>query len=325
VEREAYACAVLAERMETNDMDAAPIWTDLSTFPVQVFRGRCDLVIAGLPCQPYSVSGKKLGDKDERYIWPAFFDLVAGVRPAMVFLENVTGLLRFFEPIGQRLSEMGYEIEAGIFSAEEVGAPHRRERFFVLAHSTELYWRGEFQPGESPENRRGELTGNSKPNVADAASERWRGRSNADASASEREIQFERSCGLLVDSSGEGLEGNELGRTCDCNRHRQPAHGSTAESGEIPVWPPGPADREAWERVIAVRPDLAPAIDGKLNPRFVGWLMGLPEGWIEIPGAARVDQLRALGNAVIPATAELAFRTLWDNKEGEMEWLWNYK
>jgi site-specific DNA-cytosine methylase len=61
-----------------------------------------------------------------------------------------------------------------------------------------------------------------------------------------------------------------------------------------------------------VRPDLAPAIDGKLNPRFVEWLRGFSEGWIEIPGASRVDQLRALGNAVVPATAELAFRTLWE-------------
>ena len=283
VEREAFACAVLAERMEAGDLDVAPIWTDLASFSGRWFSGYCGMVIAGLPCQPYSVAGKKLGADDERYLWPAFFDLLQTVRPAVVFLENVTGLLRFFEPIGQRLCAMGYEIEAGIFSAAEVGAPHRRERLFVLAHSDGFRRdsRWQRQQGIPASADAG------KP-MADACGKRWGGRDHGYDAQDEGEIQAP-------------------GSRC--------AMGDTA--GEIPVWPPAPGDRDGWGRVVAMRPDLAPAVDGKLNPRFVEWLMGLPVGWTEIPGASRIDRLRALGNAVIPATAELAFRALWEQASWE--------
>lgn len=67
---------------------------------------------------------------------------------------------------------------------------------------------------------------------------------------------------------------------------------------------------------MEIRPDLAPAVNGKLNPAFVGWLMGFPEGWVDLPGelhgAHRVDKLRALGNSVVPVTAELAFMELFE-------------
>ena len=245
VEREAFACAVLEARMEAGDLESAPIWTDIESFPGGIFAGYCDMVIGGLPCQPYSIAGKKRGIADERYIWEAFFALLQTVRPALVFLENVPGLLQFFKPLGQRLCAMGYEIEAGIFSAAEVGAPHRRERLFVLAHSD---------------------------------GKRRRGRRHGVARWCQGEIQTARSRGAM---------------------------------GEIPAYPPTPDDRDGWESVVAMRPDLAPSIDGKLNPRFVEWLMNFPAGWTEISGAARVDRLRALGNAVVPATAELAVKTLW--------------
>jgi DNA (cytosine-5)-methyltransferase 1 len=292
--------------METGDLDAAPVWTDLATFPGILFRDRCDMVIGGLPCQPYSVAGQKLGAADERYIWPDFFKLLLAVRPAMVFLENVPGLLSFFEPIGQRLSEMGYSIEAGIFSAEEVGASHRRERLFVLAIADSAT--GKFA---HPQRRVCNGAAISSKVLAHTTSERWIGRNHGDTTGDNRALQTTGSCGAMGDTSGAGLQRTEFGRTCNGYRDGAEAHGSVAESGEIPVWPPAPNDREAWKRIMAMRPDLAPATNGKLNPRFVEWLMNLPIGWTEIPGASRVDQMRCLGNAVVPATAELAFKTLW--------------
>jgi len=283
VEREAFACAVLAARMETGDLDTAPVWTDLESFPGQIFADYCEMVIAGLPCQPYSVAGKQLGEADERYLWPAFFRLLQSVRPALVFLENVPNMLRFFEPIAEDLCAMGYGIEAGIFSAAEVGAPHRRERLFVLAH---------------------------------AIGQRWGRRSYGDASGNQREIQASGSCGSMGDTGGAGLQGGELGKTCDSDRNRPEAHGSITESGEalLPVWPLCPSDYGAWERVMIMRPDLMPTINGKLNPYFVEWLMGFRIGWTDLPDepAHRTDRLRALGNAVVPATAELALTTLFE-------------
>lgn len=133
VEREAYAAAVLAARMAEGQLPDAPIWSDLTTFYGRPWHGIVDAVIAGLPCQPYSVAGARKGHEDERAIWPGAFDIIDQVRPALVFLENVPGQLKFFQPIGERLCGMGFRFEAGLFSAEEVGASHKRERFFVLA------------------------------------------------------------------------------------------------------------------------------------------------------------------------------------------------
>jgi hypothetical protein len=79
---------------------------------------------------------------------------------------------------------------------------------------------------------------------------------------------------------------------------------------EIPAWPPGPTDTDAWARVIATRPDLAPAIGGRLGVPFVEWMMGFPEGWVDVPKASRRQQLSALGNAVVWPQALLAWRML---------------
>ena len=71
-------------------------------------------------------------------------------------------------------------------------------------------------------------------------------------------------------------------------------------------WPPGPADRAEWERIIAARPDLAPAT---IEPEFCLLANGI-SSWLGKPGAYRVDQLRALGNAVVPSCGAVAFLIL---------------
>lgn len=134
VEREAFAVACLVAQMENGSLAPALIWDDLFTLDGRAFRGRVDLISAGLPCQPYSVAGKRRGHDDERALWPEFIRIVDEAQPALVFLENVAAYVGYFRPVGERLSDLGYQIEAGIFSAAEVGAPHRRERFFMLAY-----------------------------------------------------------------------------------------------------------------------------------------------------------------------------------------------
>jgi site-specific DNA-cytosine methylase len=92
---------------------------------------------------------------------------------------------------------------------------------------------------------------------------------------------------------------------CSDERHARP--------DGLPTFPPGPEEYDEWKRVLAVRPDLDPACpgaDGKrgLNPLFVEWLMGFPLGWTAIPGATRAKRLSALGNAMVPKVAEVAFQ-----------------
>jgi site-specific DNA-cytosine methylase len=137
IEREAFSAAVLATHMEKGDLDEALIWDDLTTFDGKSFSGKVDIVSAGLPCQPFSVAGKQKAFDDERAfnVWPHFFRIIAEVRPSLVFIENVPGLLRFFRPIGDQLCDLGFELTAGIYSASEIGAPQKRERLFIMAYS----------------------------------------------------------------------------------------------------------------------------------------------------------------------------------------------
>lgn len=122
--------------MEEGILDKAPIWSDLRTFCGVPWNGVVDLVTAGFPCQPVSVAGKRLAQEDHRWMWPDVARVIREAGPCLVFLENVPGLLvRGFGDVLGDLAEMGFAAEWGVFSAKSLGAPHQRDRVFVLAYS----------------------------------------------------------------------------------------------------------------------------------------------------------------------------------------------
>lgn len=135
VERDAFAAAVLVERMEDEALEPAPVWAgDLATFPWRDFHGLVDIVAAGFPCQPHSVAGSRGGVDDERWIWP---DIVAGIRalrPGFVVLENVSGLRSSggLAPVLGDLASSGYRVAWTSSRASDVGASHQRERVFIV-------------------------------------------------------------------------------------------------------------------------------------------------------------------------------------------------
>lgn len=135
VERDAFCQALLVARMEEKALDPAPLWDDVTTFDGRCWRGKVDIVTAGFPCQPVSNAGKRGGSEDSRYIWPDILRIIREVGPGLVLLENVRGLLSLgFGGILKDLADAGYDAEWGMFSAEEIGAPHRRNRVFVVAY-----------------------------------------------------------------------------------------------------------------------------------------------------------------------------------------------
>src|SRR4030042_87214 len=104
-----------------------------------------DLICGGFPCQPVSVAGARKGDKDERWLWPEFLRAIREVRPRYALVENVPGLLstddgRLARGVFGDLAEVGYDAEWGIVSAADVGAPHRRQRIFIVAHAESHLW-----------------------------------------------------------------------------------------------------------------------------------------------------------------------------------------
>lgn len=96
---------------------------------------RVDLICGGFPCQPVSLAGKGLAQKDPRWLWPEMARVIGDLRPRYVLVENVPGLVRRgLDLVVTELAEMGYDAEWEIVSAAACGAPHPRERIFVVAY-----------------------------------------------------------------------------------------------------------------------------------------------------------------------------------------------
>lgn len=99
-----------------------------------------DVIVAGFPCQPFSVAGKRQGANDERYLVPEMLRVIGEVRPYVFLLENVPGFASLnaggeFRELLRQIAEMGYDAEWGRIRASDVEAPHRRERWFLVAYS----------------------------------------------------------------------------------------------------------------------------------------------------------------------------------------------
>ena len=116
-----------------------PIHDDIRTFPTDGL-GRIDLLCGGFPCQPWSTAGKREGHEDSlnRDLWPEMARIIQELRPRYVIGENVRGFVN--EPMGLArtltdLDSLGYQSTYWILPAASVGAPHRRDRVWIVAHA----------------------------------------------------------------------------------------------------------------------------------------------------------------------------------------------
>ncbi len=141
VEYEPYCQQIIRQRIEDGILDAAPIFGDIRRFLSEgyasAYQGLVDVVTAGFPCQPFSVAGKQQGADDARNMWPATLGVIREVRPRFCLLENVGGLVTsgYFGTILGGLAESGYDCRWRILSAAEMGAPHKRDRLWIVAHT----------------------------------------------------------------------------------------------------------------------------------------------------------------------------------------------
>jgi DNA (cytosine-5)-methyltransferase 1 len=137
VENEIAACATLVKAIENEWLDDAPIWDDVKTFDAEPWRGRVSAIIGGYPCQPFSNAGPRNSVRDPRHLWPYIEALIVELQPSFCFFENVASHLKrgYYDAVRPAFEAHGYAVTEGLFSAEEVGAPHERERLFILAYS----------------------------------------------------------------------------------------------------------------------------------------------------------------------------------------------
>ena len=135
VEFATYAASVLAARQNDGALPPFPIWDDVCTFDGRPWRGRVDVVSGGFPCQDISCAGKGAGIDGERSgLWREMARIVGEVRPRFVFVENSPMLVRrgLAVVLGD-LAAVGYDAQWCVLGAHHAGAPHRRDRIWILA------------------------------------------------------------------------------------------------------------------------------------------------------------------------------------------------
>ena len=297
VEREGFPVANLVAKMEAGDLDAAPVFTDVKTFPYRKFRGLVDILSGGFPCQPFSTAGKREGVEDPRHLFPYIRDGIRECRPRLVFLENVEGIISSKTADGEsvlqyvlrELEGLGYRATAGVFSAAEVGAPHQRKRVFILGYS-----RSSEPSGVSSEQRKKGSEARESSETMDYASSKGCQRAVSKGIQREARKPFR----YRVDRK-EMADPNSSGGDED----REPTQLRAKGSFESPInrWPsrPGEAQQE-WEEPRVTQYS-STQVEGQAKPKL---------GRATNGSSARVDRLRLLGNGVVPETAAKAFVTL---------------
>jgi len=326
VEIEAFAIANLVAKMEAGDLDAAPVWTDIKTFPTEPFRGLVDIISGGYPCQPFSAAGSRLGTKDPRHLWPFLRRAIRVIQPGRVFLENVEGHISLgLSSVISDLEEDGYRATWGIFSAAEVGASHQRKRVFIMAN-------GKCAGLEGYSGDEQEQTGQERT---------WQDRSVSPSSlpqrfpARPREQQFDweeprtvadtkSKQSVINEETGHRRQrvvsgGKELGDTGGTEPNRLPDKERTGlpevgESGgklanpDNRRQPPVKQSKCSTEAHTRVEKNIEQNEPRQAEPK----LGGATDGCTSAVDATanRVDRLRLLGNGVVPATAARAWTVL---------------
>ena len=335
VENEIGVASILASRMEDGTLDPAPVWSDLRTFDAKPWRGKVDILSGGFPCQPHSVAGRKKGKDDSRELSGEVYRIAEELGYPTLFLENVPGIMRFYyDNIRPSLQEMGYTVKEGLFTANETGAPHRRQRLFILA----------YMPGSGI----GDIAREARRKLADSECEELQGQSG-DSENEERTLHpsvghnkdgvrstVRRSSEQLADSKHDGLTASKVREGQSGTIHDRCEEGTDNTRQPTGVHPP----RNAPEELADSNSERLQGRDkcGDSARERTAWsgspeLVGLPlyppgptddEGWSYLldimpeakpafcnlshgPAKGVARRLQAAGNGVVPLMAAYGF------------------
>lgn len=292
------ACTLLAHRYPD-----VPNLGDMTRIDWASLTGPVDVIAGGTPCQDVSLAGRRAGMREgtRSNLWVAMRDSVACLRPSLVIWENVDGVqsapaasrvescpgcvgdgrgesaLRALGRVLGDLAALGYDAQWCSLRAADVGACHLRRRTFVVAHPAGQPWRA------------------------------WRFAAATEAPGGRALAEPRGRAGAPILPTPRASLGSATGFGTPLSIAVRAAH------------PDGWGDYAAaiarHEQVFG-RPAPAPTEPGRngaprLAPRFVEWMMMLPDGWVTgVPGLTRSQQLRMLGNGVVPAQAEAALAWL---------------
>lgn len=145
VEWNPYARSVLLARQNDGTLAPFPVWDDIRTFDGRPWRGVVDVVSGGFPCQDISAAGGGAGLDGERSgLWSEMARVIHEVRPRYALVENSPVLTsRGLGRVLGDLAEMGFDAQWGVLGAAHCGAPHLRERIWIVAHANMRGWRAD--------------------------------------------------------------------------------------------------------------------------------------------------------------------------------------
>lgn len=323
-------------------------YEDITTTDFTSWRGKVDILTGGFPCQPFSMAGKRLGAEDDRYLWPHMLRAIREIQPTWVVGENVAGLVTMVQPgeefevgsqtslfnesyrtreeqpytieeICQGLEREGYSVQPFVIPACDVGAPHRRDRIWIVAHRTDAGFEGKqgwevntdepHAPADTKCSGGRKMDNEVQPKLADgeridgngvfrtppnANSQRWSG--GSEQTHEREEVQAKRAnifCNAERPSSWEtsshpdsnGLEN----RNASGKQHTQSRHGFKAFSRKTD-WADFPT-----QSPICGRDDGLSL--GLVNITFPKW---------------RAESVKALGNAIVPQVIYEIFKAIED-------------
>ena len=255
-----------------------------------------DIITGGYPCQPFSVAGKQRGHEDERHLWPEMFRVIQTVRPRWVIAENVAGHIQLgLDTVLSQMEDEGYTCWPFVIPACAVGAPHRRDRVWVVANAKST----EQQLARNTRTGRRGFTNSSK-NVADTTSTRQQGQGkpiqrsgetqdeegqadNVESMCVGSQWATEPGVGVCFDGVSARLDGGRLnGQTRNTS--------STEELLEL------------WERV-------SPQAIQRAEDGAARIAMKVPN---------RIHRLRVLGNSIVPQIAELIGLAIMEHERGSL-------
>jgi DNA (cytosine-5)-methyltransferase 1 len=283
-EREKYCQGVLLSRMAEGLLPRAPIWDDVRTLDGKQFRGIVDIVYGGFPCQDLSVAGRGRGLEGERS--GLFFEimrLAEEIQSPFIFIENVPGIrTRGLDVVVRELATRGYDCRWDTLSAHDVGAPHLRKRWFLLGYAKH-YGRSSPSNGRSA-RKTPQLSSEKRENPICKPART--SRLSCDVSNTIRILlrdEQRRRCGTCGEGKAEPRNDGETRLMADTSSERlEIGQGKRGDNESQFTTPFG----NGW------------------------WSAEPPVGRVADRSPHRVDEIRALGNGVVPLQVRTAFQRL---------------
>lgn len=323
-------------------------YEDITKTDFSEWRGKVNVLTGGFPCQPFSVAGKRRGSDDDRYLWPEMLRVIREVQPSWIVGENVAGILTMVQPgeevevgsdytlfgendrkrillrqeyvietICRDLEREGYEVQPFVIPACAVGAPHRRDRVWIVARRIASDTYGNGRP-EKTQQKRGKTEENDDQpkSVLDTRSSSHR----ADAGIAGSGIQRTSSDTSCYGDSGGSLSVCEKNRRQNDELRPEPfEHGgfqTMDASYSDSKLPQGRDDErpERWDITGITIESLCGKTDWRNFPTqspvctrddgFPGRLAGISfPRWIQ-------ESVKALGNAWVPQVAYEIFKSI---------------